>query len=187
MIATIISQTKEKMQKAVDVTKEDLSTIRSGRATPSLVENVIVSVYNGTAKMKIMELATITTMDSKTIVIAPYDTSIISELERGIMEANLGMTPIVDGEVIRLTIPPLTEDRRKEYIKLAKAKIEAGKIMIRQIRQDMMQHLKKQEDEKEIDEDQKRLGEKQIQETTDHMVQELDLLGTKKEEELMQV
>ncbi len=187
MIATIISQTKEKMQKAVDVTKEDLSTIRSGRATPSLVENVIVSAYNGTAKMKIMELATITTMDSKTIVIAPYDTSIISELERGIMEANLGMTPIVDGEVIRLTIPPLTEDRRKEYIKLAKAKIEAGKIMIRQIRQDMMQHLKKQEDEKEIDEDQKRLGEKQIQETTDHMVQELDLLGTKKEEELMQV
>jgi len=187
MIATIISQTQEKMQKAVDVTKDDLSTIRSGRATPSLVEHVIVSVYNATAKMKIMELATITTMDSKTIVIAPYDTSIISELERGIMEANLGMTPIVDGEVIRLTIPPLTEDRRKEYIKLAKAKIEAGKIMIRQIRQDMMQHLKKQEDEKEIDEDQKRLGEKQIQETTDHMVQELDLLGTKKEEELMQV
>lgn len=187
MIATTLSQTKDKMQKAVDVTKEDLSTIRSGRATPSLVEHVVVSAYNGTAKMKIMELATITTMDSKTIVIAPYDTSIISELERGIMEANLGMTPIVDGEVIRLTIPPLTEERRKEYIKLAKAKIEAGKIMIRQIRQDMMQHLKKQEEEKEIDEDQKKLGEKQIQETTDHMVSELDQLGLKKEEELMQV
>lgn len=187
MIDTILTQTKDKMQKALEVTKEDLSSIRSGRATPSLVENVIIFAYQGTTKMKLMELATITTMDAKTIVISPYDTTIISEIEKSLLEANIGMTPIVDGEIIRISIPPLTEERRKEYIKLAKAKIEAGKIMIRQIRQDMMQHLKKMEDDNTIDEDQKKLGEKHIQEITDTHVHELEQLGIKKEEELIQV
>jgi ribosome recycling factor len=187
MITTVLTQTKEKMLKAVEVTKEDLSSIRSGRATPSLVENVVVAVYGGTARMKLMELSTITTMDSKTIVISPYDVSIISEIEHGLQEANIGMNPIVDGDVIRISIPQLTEERRREYIKLAKAKIEAGKIMLRQIRQDMMQQIKKLEDEKEIDEDQKKLGEKQIQETTDAMVNELDQLESKKEAELLQI
>lgn len=187
MSDSILSLTKEKMQKSVQVTVEDLSSIRSGRATPSLVENIVVPVYGGTAKMKLLEVATITTMDSKTIVIAPYDVSIIGEISKGLMEANTGMTPMVDGEVIRINIPALTEERRKEYLKLAKTKIEAGKIMIRQIRQDMMHDVKKQADEKIIDEDMKKTAEKHIQETTDHMVNELDIIGDKKEQELMQL
>lgn len=187
MIDTILSQTKDKMNKALEVTREDLSTIRSGRATPSLVEHLVVNVYGGTAKMKLMELATITTMDSKTIVIAPYDMSVIAEIEKGLLEANTGLTPIVDGEVIRITIPSLTEERRKEYIKLAKAKVEAGKIMVRQIRQDIMHDVKRMADEKTIDEDLKKIAEKKIQETTDEMTRELDALASKKEEELLQL
>lgn len=187
MIDTILTQTKDKMQKSVEVTKEDLSSIRSGRATPSLVENIVIPVYGGSTKMKLMEIATITTMDSKTIVIAPYDVSIISEIERGLLEANTGMTPVVDGEVIRISIPPLTEERRKEFIKLAKTKIEAGRIMVRQIRQDMMHEVKKLADEKIIDEDLKKTAEKQIQEVTDKMGKELDTIQEKKEAELMQV
>lgn len=187
MIDTILTQTKEKMQKSVEVTKEDLSSVRSGRATPSLVENIQISVYGGTARMKLMELATISTSDTKTIVIAPYDQSIIPEIEKGLMEANTGMTPIVDGEIIRISIPALTEERRKEFIKLAKTKIEAGKIIIRQIRQDMMHEIKKLVESKDIDEDQQKMGEKHIQDITDSMVKELDDIGLRKETELMQV
>jgi ribosome recycling factor len=187
MIDSILSQTKEKMQKSVEVTQEDLTTIRSGRATPSLVENIVIPVYGGTAKMKLLEVATITTMDAKTIVIAPYDGSIIGEIEKGLLEANTGMTPIVDGEIIRITIPVLTEERRKEYLKLAKTKIEAGKIMLRQIRQDMMHDVKKLADEKVIDEDLKKTAEKHIQDITDQMVLELDRIGDKKESELLQL
>lgn len=187
MIDTILTQTKEKMQKSVEVTREDLASIRSGRATSSLVENIVVSVYGNTARMKLMEVATITTMDSKTIVIAPYDVTIISEIEHSLMESNTGMTPIVDGDIIRITIPPLTEERRKEFIKLAKTKIESGKIMIRQIRQDMMHEVKKLADAKEIDEDQKKMMEKHIQDITDQKGQELDEIQDKKEAELIQV
>lgn len=100
-----------------------------------------------------MEMATITTMDSKTIVIAPYDASTIQEIEKGIMETNSGVTPVVDGDIIRITIPLLSEERRLEYIKLAKAKLEAGRIMVRQVRQEGMKELKKLEEAKEISED----------------------------------
>lgn len=187
MIDQILSQTREKMKKAVEVTIQDLSTIRSGRATPALVENIIVNAYGGTAKMKVMELATITTMDSKTIVIQPYDPSVINDIEKGLQEANTGLTPIVDGEVIRITLPSLTEERRKEFIKLSHTKVEAGKIMVRQIRQDMLHDVKKEVDEKTLNEDQKKLVEKQIQDITDKMMVELDVIKQKKEEELLQI
>jgi ribosome recycling factor len=187
MIDQILNDTRDKMRKSIDVTTQDLSSIRSGRATPSLVENIVVSVYGGSTQMKLMELSTITTMDAKTIVISPYDPSQIQEIEKGLQVANIGMTPIVDGEIIRITIPSLTEERRKEYIKLAKTKIEAGKVMVRQIRQDAMHHIKKDEDEGTIDEDQKKMLEKHIQDITDKMVEELDALEKKKEAELLQV
>jgi len=187
MIDQILSQTREKMKKALEVTTQDLATVRSGRATPALVENIFVSAYGGTAKMKLMELATITTMDAKTIVIQPYDPSVMNDIERGLQEANTGLTPIVDGEVIRITLPSLTEERRKEFIKLAHAKIEAGKIMVRQVRQDMLHDVKKEVDEKILNEDQKKLVEKQIQEITDKMVVELETMKQRKEAELTQI
>lgn len=187
MIDTILSQTKDRMTKAFEVTKHDLASIRSGRATPALVENTVVHAYGGTQDLKVMEMATITTSDARTLLITPYDPSTTNEIAKAILEANTGLTPSVDGETIRITIPTLSEERRLEYIKLAKAKTEAGKVMIRQIRQEMMKDLKKAKEENTINEDQEKIGEKKVQETTDHMIAELEILEKKKETELTQV
>lgn len=187
MIEPILNQTRVRMRKAVDVTAQDLSSIRSGRATPALVENVIISAYGGSQKLKLMEMATITTMDAKTIVISPYDPSQIADVSRSLQEANIGLTPIVDGELIRITIPPLSTERRQEYIRLSKTKLEAGKIMIRQIRADAMRDLKRLHDDKLISEDVVTHGEKMIQDLTDEVIAELEAMGERKEQELLQV
>lgn len=187
MIDTLQNQTRDRMKKVLEITSTDLQSVRSGRASPALVENIIIPAYEGSQRLKIMELATITTMDAKTIVIAPYDPSIIREIEKGIMEAKNGLTPVIDGDIIRISIPPLSEERRQEYLKLAGAKIEGGRIMIRQVRQDAMHQVKKQLAEKQISEDDRRHGEKKIQELTDELIAELDGLLERKEKELMQV
>lgn len=187
MIDTILSQTRTKMQKAVEITKTDLSSIRSGRATPALVENIIIIAYEGSQKLKVMEMATITTSDAKSIVITPYDPSTVKDIIKGIQESHAGLNPVSDGDVIRVTIPPLSQEQREEYIKLAYAKLEGGRIMIRQIRQEGMKDLKKEKEEKLITEDQEKVGEKKVQELTDQMIGELDTLGKRKEEELTQV
>ncbi len=187
MIEPILNQAREKMKKALDVTHQDLSSIRSGRATPALVENIFINAYGGTQRLRVMEMATITTMDAKTIVVQPYDASTLGEIEKGIMEHSTGLTPVVDRDIIRITIPPLSEERRLEYIKLAKAKLESGRIMVRQIRGDAMRELKKAEEAKTISEDEQKHGERLVQELTDEMIAELDAFGTRKEQELLQV
>lgn len=187
MIEPLVTQTRDRMQKAVAVTRTDLQSLHSGRATPALVENIVVSAYAGTQKMRLMEMATITTMDVRTIVIAPYDPSVLPEIEKGIMEANIGLTPVVDGELIRISIPPLSEERRQEYMKLARAKLESGRVMIRQIRQEAMKDLRKLLDAKTITEDDEEHGKKRVQEVTDEMIAEVDALGDKKEAELLQI
>ena len=187
MIDNIINSTRERMKKAIEVTRMDLSSIRSGRATPALVENIVVTVYGGTQHLKMMELSQITTMDSKTIMISPYDPSIITEISRGLEAANTGLTPVIDGEIIRITLPALSEERRQEYIKLAKTKLEAGKVMVRGVRHDAMKEVAKTEEDGTVSEDEKKLAEKRIQELTDEMIAELDTMGEKKETELLQV
>lgn len=187
MIDALLAQTRDRMKKAVEVTATDLSSIRSGRATPALVEHIVIPAYGGSQRLKVTELATITTMDAKTIAISPYDPSIIEEIAKGIEAANAGLTPIVDGEIIRITIPPLSEERRGEYIKLARAKVEGGRIMVRQVRGDAMRHAKKLSEEGQITEDDRSHTEKKIQEATDEMIAELDGLLERKETELMQV
>ncbi len=187
MIEPILNTTRERMKKALEVTQLDLSSIRSGRATPALVESIVIPAYAGTQKLKLMEMATITTMDAKTIVISPYDPSQLADIEKGILEANVGLTPVVDAEIIRITIPLLSQERRQEYLKLAKTKLEAGRVMVRQIRGDAMRELSRAEDGNTINEDQRKHGEKMVQELTDEMIAELDGLGERKEAELMQV
>jgi len=115
-----VSEMRQKMQKAFLNLAEDLSTVRTGRAMPSLVENVIISVYGGTQRLKIKELATISASDPQTLVLSPFDSSITDEIQKGIMEANIGLTPSADGNIIRISIPALSEERRKELIKLMK-------------------------------------------------------------------
>lgn len=187
MIDAILAHTRDFMKKAFEVTATDLGSIRSGRATPALVENIMISAYGGSQKMRVVEMATITTMDAKTLVISPYDQSTIAEIEKGIGTANSGLVPVVDGEIIRITIPPLSGERRQEYMKLARAKLEGGRIMIRQIRHEAMKNLQKESGDKIISEDQQKHGERLVQELTDEMIAEIDALGTKKEMELMQV
>jgi ribosome recycling factor len=180
----ILNQLRDRMLKALHVLQEDLATIRTGRATPALVENVLVTAYEGTAHLKVKEMATISTDGPRTIVIAPFDPSVVRDLERGINAANLGFNASVDGQIIRINIPPLTAERRDEYIKLAHGKVEGGRIMVRQVRHDVMSDLKRKFEAKEISEDDKKRLEKEIQTITDEMMAEIEVLKEKKEEEL---
>ena len=176
-----------KMQKAIEVTRTDLGTIRTGRATPALIDNIIISAYGGSSKMKLMELATISAQDAKSLVIAPYDPATHDEIIKGIQETHNGLNPVSDGEQIRISIPPLSQERREEYLKLAKAKLEAGKVMIRQIRHEEMARVKRSQDAKEITEDDKKRQDKHIQEATDEMIGQLEELEKAKEKELLQI
>lgn len=180
----LMQNTKERMQKVLDVLKTDIASVRTGRATPSLVENIFVSVYGGSTKLKVMELATISATDPQTLTITPFDQSIIHEIQKGIHEANTGFNPVVDTPVIRISIPPLSQERRQELIHLMKQKLENGKIMIRQVRQDVMNDLKK---DGSLSEDTLRRLEKDVQRMTDEIMGDIDIMGKKKEEELLQM
>lgn len=182
-----ISEMRVKMQKALMVLQEDLSTVRTGRAMPSLVENVVVSVYAGAQRLRIKELATISASDPQTLVLQPFDPSIAGEIQKGIMEANVGLTPSSDGNVIRISIPPLSQERRQELIKLMKQKLENGRISIRQIRQDARNIIRKQHNEKELSEEQMFRLDEEIQKITDQIMLPVDEMGRKKEAELMQI
>jgi ribosome recycling factor len=180
----IAQQTTLEMQKVIELLHQDLATVRTGRASPSLVDHLEVMVYGGTTKMKIVELATVNATDSQTLTITPYDNSILGEIQKGIIDANIGFTPSNDGQVIRINIPPLSEERRKELIHLMKQKLENGKVMVRQVRHDSMNEVKK--DETLSEDDIMRL-EKEIQRVTDDFITKIDTLGKQKEEELLKI
>lgn len=183
----IINDTKQKMGKVLEVLRTDLATVRTGKAAPSLVENIIVSVYGGSTNLKIMELATVSAQDNQTLLITPFDNSIIGEIKKGIEVANVGFTPSIDGANIRISIPPLSEERRQQLIHLMKQKLENGRIMIRQARHEAMDHIKKQYNNKEISEDDMVRLEKEVQKLTDEIGSSIDEMGKKKEEELLQI
>lgn len=176
-----------KMQKALSVLQEDLSTIRTGRATSALVENVLISAYEGTQHLRLKEMATITTDGPKSIVISPFDPTVISDIERGINTANLGFSAVVDGSIVRITLPSLTAERRDEFIKLAHTKLEGGRVMIRQIRHEVMIDLKRQFEGKLLSEDDKKRLEKDIQTVTDEFMGEVEILREKKDKELSEI
>ena len=179
----LLDKTKEHMGKALDVLNSEISTIRSGKAAPSLIENIVVSVYGGSTKLKVMELATINATDASTLIITPFDASIIEEIQKGIIDSGSGFNPASDGQVLRVVIPPLSEERRRELIHMMKQKLENGHVMIRQIRHDAMNDLKKEE----LPEDENDRMEKEIQKLTDEFTNEIDAIGKRKEEELMQI
>jgi ribosome recycling factor len=183
MDPNLIAATRDKMQKALDLLRSDVATIRTGKAAPSLVENIQVSVYGGTTKLRIMELATVSANDPQSLVLTPFDASIIEEIRKGIMESGAGLNPASDGSVIRISIPPLSEERRQELIHLMNQKLESGRVMIRQLRHEALQDLKKED----LPEDENSRLEKEIQTATDQFTGEIDSLGKRKEEELLQI
>ena len=179
----IVKSAETRMQKAVDVMRDDFGTIRTGKANPSLVENVVIQAYGGTTPLKILELATIHAQDPQTIVITPFDQSVIGEIESGIKNSNLGFSPVVDGQIIRISIPPLTEERRLEFVKVIHQKAENGRIMIRQIRHEGMEAIEKQKDD--VSEDEIEREKKNIQKVTDDFMKKIEDLRAEKEKELM--
>lgn len=178
---------KKRMQQVVDLVVGDISIIRTGRATPALIENLELSLYGGTQKMKLLEVASITSSDPQTLVIDPWDKSIIGEIKQGILSANIGMTPSIDGEVIRISLPPMTSEDREKYVKLLATKLENGKVMIRQIRANVMKDIRDTFEKKEISEDDKFASEKKLQEITDEFIAKIERIGEDKKAELLQI
>ncbi|HEY5600613.1 MAG TPA: ribosome recycling factor [Patescibacteria group bacterium] len=183
MLSDITSRT----QKAIEHLKSELSQIRTGRATPALIENVTVDVYGGSQRLTIQELGQISAPDPHMLTIAPWDKSIVSEISNGIIKANLNLNPVVDTDLIRISIPPLTEERRKELIKQMQIKLEAHKVEIRQVRQDQLKDMKAKKDSGEISEDEFERQEKELQKEIDKVIEEIEVLGEKKEKELLEV
>lgn len=181
------STVRQKMQQVLDLIASDVGTIRTGRVAPSLVENIVVAVYGNQQKLKIQELATISTQDSQTLIIDPWDKSIVGEIRQGILTANVGINPISDGEIIRISLPPMTTEDREKYVKLLSTKLENGRIMIRQIRGEAMHEIKKKFESKDVTEDQKFAQEKKLQAVTDEFVIQIDELGEKKKQDLLQI
>lgn len=183
MDPNFIPTTRQNMAKAIEILTSDIATIRTGKAAPSLVENIVVSAYNGTTKLRVMELATVNAQDAQSLVITPFDMSVIEDIRKGILESGAGLNPSSDGQVIRITIPPLSEERRQELIHMMKQKLEGGRVMIRQIRQEGMNDIKKAD----LPEDETSRLEKEVQALTDDMTSQIDALGKRKEEELLQI
>jgi len=185
MQAIDLNEVRAKMEKALEVIRGDLATLRTGRATPALVEDIFCLVYQGSQKLKLKELASVTAAGLQTLVITPWDQSILGEIHRCLQAANLGLTPILEPGLIRLTLPPLSTERREEYVKLLHTKLEAGRVMVRQVRHEEMTRLKTDFEAKELDEDSRFRAEAELQKLTDEFVEEINSLGKAKEEELL--
>jgi len=187
MIDDNLKETQDRMQKTVDFLFSDLAQIRTGRANPAIVEHIKATVYDGAQELKISELGTITTQDAKTIIIQPWDGSIIAEIKKGIEIANIGLNPVIDGNLIRITLPPLSDERRKEYIKILKQKVEAARVAIRNIRRDFIEDLEKAEKDKNISEDDKFRLQDQVQKLTDQFNEKIAQVAGTKEQEIIKI
>ncbi|AKM18554.1 ribosome recycling factor [Geobacillus sp. FSL K6-0789] len=185
MAKQVIQQAKEKMDKAVQAFTRELASIRAGRANAGLLEKVTVDYYG--VQTPINQLASISVPEARLLVIQPYDKSVIKEMEKAILASDLGLTPSNDGSVIRLVIPPLTEERRRELAKLVKKYSEDAKVAVRNIRRDANDELKKLEKNGEITEDELRSYTDDVQKLTDDHIAKIDAITKEKEKEVMEV
>jgi ribosome recycling factor len=185
MIDEVLEELREHMQKSVDALQEDLLSIRTGRASPALVERLLVEYY-GTAT-PLNQMASIAAPEPRLLVIRPRDPSSLGDVERAILKSDIGLTPMNDGVLIRLSIPRLTEERRRELVKVVSRRVEEGRIAVRNLRRDALQDLKEFEKEKLIPEDDFYRGKDKVQELTDEFVKTIDEIGQRKEEEVMEI
>jgi len=175
------------MTQVFSMVQSDLGSLRTGKASPALVDDLAVMVYGGQQKLKIKELAGVSSPDHQTLIIEPWDKSIIGEIRQGILSANIGMNPSINGQIIRISFPPMTTEDREKYTKLLAAKLESGRVMIRQVRQEGMHDIKKAFEEKSLSEDEKFATEKKLQEITDEFIEKINDMGEIKKEELLQI
>ena len=185
MINDILLSTEEKMATSVQVLKRELAAVRTGRATPALVEHIIVE-YTG-VPTPLNQLASISVPGAKYLVIQPWDRGSIQSIEKAILRSDLGLTPTSDGSIIRLNIPPLSEERRQELIRLVHRKVEEGRIAIRNLRRDAMEELKQLEKNREISQDELKRALGKLQKLTDTFIANAGQVGQDKEAELMEV
>lgn len=185
MIDGIYRETEDKMEKPIEAFKKELATIRTGRASVSLLDHIRVDCYGSLTS--IQQVAGITVPESRLIVIQPWDKSILEAIEKAILKSNLGLNPTNDGKFIRLVLPPLTEERRKELVKVVKKLGEECRIVIRNLRREAIERFKKLKTEGKISEDDERGSESRIQKLTDKYIEMVDDLLKIKEEEIMQV
>lgn len=183
----IQAQTKQRMERAFEVLRVDFGTVKTGKANPQLVEDIMINAYGGSARLKVMELATIHVVDHQTITITPFDRTVLGDIEKGISENQMGLGLATDGNLIRVTIPPLSQERREEFVKLIRTKTENGKIMIRQARAESNDEISKMKKDNEITEDDEKRLEKEVQKLTDEYVEKIEEAAKMKEEELMKV
>jgi ribosome recycling factor len=185
MIKETIAESDQRMKSTIQALEDDLSTIRTGRASPALVEHMPVDYYG--APTPLMQLASISVPEARVLMIKPFDPSTVKTIEKAILASELGLTPNNDGKVIRLNLPMLTEQRRKDLAKQVHTRLEEARVSARNIRRDVMKDLKEFEKEKLISEDELKHAESEMQKLTDKTIEMVDLVGAKKEKEIMEV
>ena len=185
LIDELLADAGERMQKSVEATRNEFSTVRTGRASPHLLDRIDVDYYGATTPLR--QLANISASEARLLTVTPYDKSSIKAIEKSIMESDIGLTPSNDGAVIRLTIPELTEERRKELVRVVHGIAENGRVAVRNVRRDIMHDLRDLKKEGEVGEDEEKRAETELQKLTDQRIAEIDSFLAGKEEEILEV
>jgi ribosome recycling factor len=185
MSREILLNADAKMRKAVEALRKDLASLRTGRATPALVDQIRVEYYGVPTPLN--QVATITVPEARLIVIQPWDKSVLTKIEKAILKSDLGVNPVNDGNVLRLQIPPLTEERRKQLVKMVRKRVEEGRVALRNLRREAMEELREQEKNKKLSQDEHKRALEQLQRLTDSFISQVEQIGQSKETELMEV
>lgn len=181
----VLHEVDQKMNRSIDALKRDLGSLRTGRATPALIENISVEYYGTPTPLN--QLASISAPEGRTLMVQPWDKQAMKEIEKSLMRSEMGFNPSNDGNVITVPIPPLNQERRVELVRLLKRKLEDGKVSVRNVRRDGQETLRKMEKDKVISQDEQRRSQDQLQKTTDSHVKTIEEVGSAKETEIMQV
>ena len=185
MLKEVYKEAEDRMKGAIQALEDDLAGIRTGRASPALVEKLQVDYYG--VPTPLIQLASISVPEPRSLLIRPFDASSLRDIERGILTSDLGLTPNNDGKAIRLNLPPLTQERRVELVKIVNHRIEESRITIRNVRRDSIKDLREFETEKMISEDDLKRGEEEMQKITDRYIEEINEIGERKEKEILEV
>jgi ribosome recycling factor len=184
MLEDIYASLKEKMKTVSEVMRSEFATIRTGRASAAIFEKIKVTCYNST--MPLNQIAAINIPDPHQIIVQPWDKSVMQEIEKAINASDLKLSPVNDGSVLRISIPPLSKERREDLTKVVKKKAEEGKIALRNVRRDFIEKIKKMDEEGKISEDESRKAQERVQKITDDSIAEVDLMAKHKETEILQ-
>ncbi len=185
MTADLFGDAERRMQKAVDALKQDLGAIRAGRASATLVDRITIEYYG--APTPLNQVASISVPEARLLVIQPWDRKLLVDIEKAIQKSDLGINPTNDGQVIRLNIPPMSEDRRRDLVKTLHKKLDEHKVAVRNIRRDVQDKLREREKKKEVSEDELKRSTEKLQKLTDRFIEDMDKVGKTKEVEILEV